>query len=454
MKALKVFVTIFCCVVVPVMGNEVIKGTVVDTFTNLPIAKATVKTTSPLDSVLTDSLGNFSLTIITTGIKNPMSKPVWNQERGLIFSGSDKTQIEIINLQGVNISANAFWKSGWCDLPPGLFMIVIKDQGKTNVLKIMNAKSGMRITANAGSSSRLAKAMANYSVSFHAAGYNPVTRSVAGNTSFTQKLVPSVLVGSIMVNATVGKIGSVSNNGAAVFALAVQPNRLIVTIAPITGGKSIMDTVRNFTISQAASKTYSVLSGLVYSVSAVAEDSTNPGVAVNQPQIDSVTVNTDAVDTVNLNLPAVVAHFSAKFPPCSSAVKVQTLIKALNSSSGNLPTWIDSLVIAKGKKDTSVIARNLPLSAAPNVSNYSIRFRIYGDSGVVLYEGTDSSVAVAPGADVPYVVNLNQIVQVPTGSILVNTFVQKIGSEIYDGSAVSFAGMVQPNWLIIQHQPN
>ncbi len=160
------------------------------------------------------------------------------------------------------------------------------------------------------------------------------------------------------------------------------------------------------------------------------------------------TVTTGKTDTVNFpNLYAVVAHFSAKIPPCSSAVMVQIFIRELNTQGGWLQSFTDSVMIPKGKKDSTVITRNLALANAPGASNYSIRFRIYGDSGVVLYEGTDSLVSVAPGADVAYAVNMQQVMQVPVGSICFNAVVQKMGS-ITNGST-AFNSKVEPNKLVL-----
>ncbi|MDD4902581.1 MAG: hypothetical protein PHE24_05620 [Patescibacteria group bacterium] len=457
MKALWLFTIVCSFFVAPVFANDSIKGTVRDSLSGKPISGVTVKVTSPSCSTVTDTSGNFSFSIISTAVQPTAPKLVWNQEKGLFFSGSDKARLEVVNLKGANIVSAAKLKSGRCALPPGVYFIVVRDGSRTSIAKIVNAKSDFRIVANSGSASGLAKtAAATYLLNFKTAGYNPASRSVVGSVSdLTINLMPVRVTGLIRAKVTVRPVGSLTN-GPDTFGSMVQPNKLIVRIyRPATTTYVVTDTIRSFVIGQVLSKVYSNLDTGSYQVGAWTVDSLS-GSGVNAYHVADAAVAPNQTDTVSFDLQAMVVHFAAKFAPNDSAVKFETCIKALDANYQPLPVWTDSLVFAKGKKDTSVILKNLELANAglpPYVTHYDIRFRVYGDTGashtrIVLYEGTDSNVAVSPGVDQSYAVDMKAIKIVPMGTIRVNAAVQKVGS-LTNGPAV-FNDKIDPNWLIIR----
>ena len=184
---------VICVVGSAPLGNVVICGTVLDSMSALPIAGVNVKVATPLCSTLTDKAGKFSLAIITSSVKNPTAKPVWNPQEGLFFSGSDKAQIDLLNLSGAIVVSTVSAKTGWINLLPGIYLARIRDEGRTNSFKFMNVKSGFQIFQNETKAHWLAKSMASsYAISFQKTGYSPASQTASGSDSITQRLMPIV----------------------------------------------------------------------------------------------------------------------------------------------------------------------------------------------------------------------------------------------------------------------
>ena len=192
---------------------DTINGSVTDSVSNLPIDSVAVG--SGGFSALTKTDGTFSLVFSSTqlmqkGRQELMPGVAWRAQDGSFswagYSGS--ISIEVNNLKGGVVAQYSSWKGpqqstfSLANLPKGIYCAVVKAQGRAEVYKIMNLKSGegrssVLITQNTGArSAGLFKTMATTqldTLTFTKAGYTTATLAVAAGaqTSVSVKLSPA-----------------------------------------------------------------------------------------------------------------------------------------------------------------------------------------------------------------------------------------------------------------------
>lgn len=199
MKALLVLITACLIGAVPVLGDDVVSGKVVDSVTGAPISNAIVKCQSTQYSSfslgMTDASGNFSLTIrdITIAVKNPVLNVI---KTGSEFNYSLLNASGRVVANGVASEDGLSQRSLALIAPMGICFLRIQAETGIIVYKVVNNKSGASWKLKGGSvdgSVALTKMRSlDHVLEFSAAFYNPATRTVSGSQSdLTQKLVPT-----------------------------------------------------------------------------------------------------------------------------------------------------------------------------------------------------------------------------------------------------------------------
>jgi hypothetical protein len=179
-----------------IAAEVIITGTVSDSITGAPIFGATVVVTPPACSTLTNSLGKYSLAIVTTEINShflPKTgvKILYNPA-GNVFSwnGMDNFSIKVRSLNGEVVKGDK--------LPLGQYFAVWHGAKKSGVFKFLNISGQSQsffIEGNEIDNSALSKTEASsYVVNFKAANYTPASRTISGTSNLDLRLLPVAIL--------------------------------------------------------------------------------------------------------------------------------------------------------------------------------------------------------------------------------------------------------------------
>jgi len=192
--------------------EDTISGIVIDSVTKSPITQVTVASEGL--STSTDANGSFRLTFPSTAIMRFEQSGRMYPENGSFSLGgfSGDVSVQVRNVQGslvAQFSSNSLGKTrdGFrfspANLPQGIYMVVIKTLGQTNVYKVANIASnyansfsilgGNNFDRAAGALSKVSATIKTHILTFTKTGYASKTDTVASGaqTAITVNLSES-----------------------------------------------------------------------------------------------------------------------------------------------------------------------------------------------------------------------------------------------------------------------
>jgi hypothetical protein len=172
---------------------ETISGYVFDTNTNNPISGVKAKISSPVCSTQTNALGYFSLNIPTTealprAVPAMTTKIFFNTSQNYFLLDGEKVFVDIRNIKGETVSGN--------DLSQGQYFAVCRSPSFSGTFKFLNIAGQYQsfvLERKINEGGKLAKAAANYSVSFSTAGYLPKSVTAVVGQSVNAYLAPLIV---------------------------------------------------------------------------------------------------------------------------------------------------------------------------------------------------------------------------------------------------------------------
>ncbi|HTX86723.1 MAG TPA: hypothetical protein VMC41_01485 [Candidatus Nanoarchaeia archaeon] len=182
-------------------ASDLISGTVIDSVSGKTIPGVKITVIASACSTFTDTLGKFSLTIVTVNVAPEELKISWDK-RGFMFSGyPGSVQFQLADLGGKIY--RSFSERAGNGLPSGIYFLRVRAANQTGIFKILNLSFGsaaMKISAAACPA--LAKsAAADHNLIFTKPDYQPASRLVYGSvTDLIQFLTPLRAIGSVKVN--------------------------------------------------------------------------------------------------------------------------------------------------------------------------------------------------------------------------------------------------------------